>query len=319
MERGNMVYVLYGKEPYLIKKEIQKIMQEKKIEEIDCSQYNVCETPLKDIIEDAKTISLFHPQKMILAENAYLFTGNHKKATIEQDPQILMDYLTEMNPDCYIVFTVETEKLDDRKKVVKKAKEFGVVKELSSNQNIIPILNQMLGTYQMEPKAKTLLLERIENNLQLLEQEIEKLKMYRMDTKEITEEDVFLYTSKTIDMDIFHFIENIVSKNKEKALETYEEMLKNNEEPIKIIIMLANQFRLIYQTKELYKKGYTEKDIASKLNIHPYRIKLALKSSRNFDHTQLLDYLNQLAILDEKIKRGELEKKFALELFILGV
>jgi len=88
-----MVYVLYGKEPYLIKKEVQKIMQEKKIEEIDCSQYNATETPLKEIIEDAKTVSLFHPQKMILAENAYLFTGNQKKATIEQDTQILIDYL----------------------------------------------------------------------------------------------------------------------------------------------------------------------------------------------------------------------------------
>ena len=171
----------------------------------------------------------------------------------------------------------------------------------------------------MEEKAISLLLDRVGKELHQLEQEVQKLKMYRIDTKKISVEDVQNLTSKNIDIDIFGLIENIVTKNKEKAMETYGEMLKRNEEPIKIIVMLANQFRIIYQSKALYQKGYTEGDIAKELAIHPYRIKLALQKGRHFSSEVLLTYLNELANLDLSIKEGLVDKEMALELFILGL
>lgn len=94
-------------------------------------------------------------------------------------------------------------------------------------------------------------------------------------------------------------------------------MLKINEEPLKIIIILANQFRIMYQSKELLKKGYTEKDIASILKIHPYRVKLAIQNGRSYSSKTLLKYLNDLADIDIGIKTGKLNKDLALELFIL--
>ena len=36
------------------------------------------------------------------------------------------------------------------------------------------------------------------------------------------------------------------------------------------------------RVKEMYKKGYTESDIAQNLGIHPYRIKLALNKAREY-------------------------------------
>ena len=94
-------------------------------------------------------------------------------------------------------------------------------------------------------------------------------------------------------------------------------MLKMNEEPIKIVVILANQFRIMYQSKELLKKGYSEKDIASTLKIHPYRVKLAIQNSRNYTSDILLKNLNALADIDIGIKTGTINKDLALELFIL--
>ena len=118
---------------------------------------------------------------------------------------------------------------------------------------------------------------------------------------------------------VFKLIDDIVTKNKEEAMEIYEEMLKHNEEPIKIIIMLSNQFRLMFQSKKLIKKGYSEKEIAKKLNVHPYPVKLALQKSRNYDESRLLFLLSELADLDFQIKSGEIEKRLGLELFILSL
>ena len=99
----------------------------------------------------------------------------------------------------------------------------------------------------------------------------------------------------------------------------YNEMIKQNEEPIKIIVMLANQFRIMYQATRLYKKGYSGNDIAELLEIHPYRIKLALEKSRSQTEKQLINNLYNLAVLDEEIKTGKKDKYLALELFLLGV
>ena len=106
---------------------------------------------------------------------------------------------------------------------------------------------------------------------------------------------------------------------KEKAVEMLDEMIKSGEEPIMIMIMLANQFRIIYQAKELYQQGYTEKSIASILNIHPFRIKKALEKGRMFTKDNLLTYLKQLAELDYQIKNSMINKRLGLELFFLGL
>ena len=94
-------------------------------------------------------------------------------------------------------------------------------------------------------------------------------------------------------------------------------MIKTGEEPIKIIILLASQFRIMYQTKELLKSGLTRKDIASTLKIHPYRVEIAIKNGRDYDAKTLLKYLNNLAELDINIKTGKTDKNLALEMFIL--
>ena len=59
----------------------------------------------------------------------------------------------------------------------------------------------------------------------------------------------------------------------------YKELLKIGEEPIKIIVLLANQFRLMYQSKLLTSKGYSEDDIASLLHVKRYPVHLAIQKS----------------------------------------
>ena len=93
-------------------------------------------------------------------------------------------------------------------------------------------------------------------------------------------------------------------------------MIINGEEPIKILVILANQFRIIYQAKELYKKGYSGNDIATQIGIHPYRIKLALEKAVNYDSKTLLNYLSKLADLDYDIKIGNIDASLGLEFFI---
>lgn len=312
-----MIYLLYGSESFLVNKEINKILEENKIDKININTYDLNNDLLTTIIEDAETISLFSDNKAIIIYNSYIFSG--KKNTIEQNIDILEQYLNNHNPNTVLIFVLLADKLDERKKIVKIIKQKHVAKLLNNNFNINTIVKDMFLNYNISNETINLLIDRVGKNLSILDQEINKIMIYKDTDLKITNEDIINLTTKNIEADIFGLVEAIIKKNKKKALDIYNELLKNNEEPIKIIITLANQFRIIYQTKEMYKKGYTEHDIATTLAIHPYRIKLALNSSREYDSKLLLKYLNELSNLDIGIKTGTINKEIGLELFIINL
>lgn len=312
-----MLYLLYGTENYLIKKEIDKILDTNSIEKINVSEYNLEIDNFKDIIEDANTISLFADKKAIIINNSYIFTGKNVKS--DNDPELFLDYFKNINPDSIIIFTVDSEKLDERKKLVKEIKKVGTVKDFNKKNDLTDILKNMFEGYNINIQDIRFMIDRCGNNLDILSQEVNKIKIYKDEDKNVTRDDIINLTSKNIDIDIFGFVDTIVNKNKEKALEIYKEMLINGEEPIKILVILANQFRIIYQAKELYKQGYSGNDIATMIGIHPYRIKLALEKARNYNSNILLGYLDKLADLDYDIKVGNIESSLGLEMFILSI
>ena len=313
-----MTYLFYGSIDYLINEEINKIIAKYKIDDISISRYNMEKDSIDDILEDASTVSLFSNQKLVIVTNAVIFTNQAKKSNINTiDEEKISNYLNNMNPLVQLVFI--NDKVNMVKKLSKLIKKVGVVKEFNEVTNLKKMAKELLSGYSISDSTINVLLDRVNNNIDILRQECIKLSNYKLEEKEITLDDVKNMVNKNIELDIFKLIDDIVTKNKEEAMEIYEEMLKHNEEPIKIIIMLSNQFRLMFQSKKLIKKGYSEKEIAKKLNVHPYPVKLALQKSRNYDESRLLFLLSELADLDFQIKSGEIEKRLGLELFILSL
>ena len=305
-----MVYLLYGTKEFGIEEEIKTLS--KNIDEMNISKYDLNNDMLSLALEDAKTMSLFGDKKIVIIDNANMFTGITSK-----DNEKIEDYLNHINKNTILIFVVHNDKLDSRKKITKLIKEKGKIKEFNDELDSTNLVRRLFKDYNIEYSTIKLLIDRVGNNPLILQNEINKIKIYKENDKTITDEDILNLTVKLIEIDIFKLIDYIIKKDKEKALELYYEMLKMNEEPIKIVVILANQFRIMYQSKELLKKGYSEKDIASILKIHPYRVKLAIQNSRNYTSETLLKHLNNLADIDIGIKTGTLNKDLALELFIL--
>ena len=314
-----MIYLFYGTEEFLINREIKNIAKTNDIADIDISYYNLENDLLDNILDDASMNSLFSTKKIILIDNAYIFTGTVRKKGPNHNTDLLVKYLLNPNPDTILIFTNSEETIDDRKKIVKSIKNNGTVKEFNKLKSNDSFIKQELGDYKMSPLTIKAFSDYVGSNLAIIASEIEKLKLYKGDDKNITTDDVYNVCSEFIDVDLNELTNSIVGKNIKKALKIYEELVKQGEEPIQIIIRLANQFRIIYQVKELSKKGYSNKDITSILGIHPYRIQKALESSYQFSSQKLLEYLKKLAKFDEDIKTGVIDKNIALELFILEV
>ena len=312
-----MVYLLYGTVDYLINKTIDKIINDNKIDEFNVNKYDLTNSLLTDIINDASSMSLFSDKKIIIVNNAYIFTGTNKKYT-EQNTEELENYLNNINDNTILIFTINNEKLDERKKITKSVKKNGIVKDFNSIDNISLVKN-LFEDYSISNDNVKYLISRVGEDSSLLASEIEKIKIYKNDDKTITHDDITNLTTKSLEVNNFKLIDAIINKNKAEAFSLYQDRIKLNEEPIAIIISLANQIRIMYQVKQLYLEGYTENNIASILKIHPYRVKLASQNARKYDSDILLNYLKQLADLDINIKTGKVDKTLGLELFIIAL
>ena len=311
-----MNYLLYGTEKFLIDKEIKNIISKHKIDDIDISRYDLEVNSIKEIIDEANTISLFSNNRLIIVDNAFIFSRTTKKI---DNLELLEEYLKIENKETIIIFINLNEKIDSVKKIVKLIKEKGKIIEFNPLKNINTIIKNMFDDYKYESGVIELLNKRVGNNLEILNQEIDKLKIYKIDDKFITKQDVLDATTEIIDVDIFKFIDDIINKNKKDAIVAYKELLKLNEEPIKLIALLASKFRLMFQASELAKKGYTEDQISEILGVHKYPVHLAIVAGYKYNPKILIKYLNDLADLDIGIKTGEKDNKLALELFILSL
>ena len=307
----NNVYLIYGSDYSLVKKEIDKIIKYKK----DVVKYDLNEDTLDNAIDDASFMSMFEDTKVVIVQSCEFLTSNDSKMDINTN--YLLNYINSDNKNI-LILTVISDKLDERKKVVK---------EIKQKTNVIyknSIDEKKLGNYVVDefkqrgyvisPKDANYFIEYVGKNIDIIQSEIEKMIIYK-DDKIITTADINSISSKGFKDNIFDFTDAIVKKDYKKMFECYDDLIKIGEEPIKIISLLGNQFILIYQVKkydELYK---SQSEIASILKIHPYRVKLALES--DFLISELESIIKKLHELDYEIKSGLIDKKVGLKDFLL--
>ena len=303
------MYLIYGEEEFLIENEVTNIISKSGVDELNISKYDLLSDSLKDIIDDACTVSLFSDKKIVVINNF----DNISKL----DGNIVSEFDKFIHNICDVILILVCTKLDERKKLTKELKKLCTVKEFNKNKNISNTVRSMFLDYKIDYSTVDLLIKIVGNDLMILNQEAIKLMTYKTD-KVINKEDVLALCSSNSNDDIFDLINAVVSKDKDRALSIYSNLIRSNEEPIKIIITLANQFRLIYQCKELYKKGNSEDSISKILDVHPYRIKLALEKGKNYSSSVILKYLDDLAEIDNNIKSGVVDKGLAFQLFLLG-
>jgi len=312
-----MIYLFYGLERLQIDSEIKKVIKDNSIDEFSISRFDAKQNTIEQMFLDADSMSLFGSKRAIIIDNAYYFTG--EKAEKNEDNLIKIEkYLNNYNKNNIIIFIVNAEKLDERKKITKLINKVGKVINFNQKSDINEISKTLLKNYNIDYKSLALIKEKLNNQNELAYSEIEKLITYK-ENSNITNEDINLVISEYPKIDFFEFIDNIINKKTKESIKTYQELLKLKEEPIKIIVTLANQFRLMYQAKKLNESGYTEKDIATKLGEHPYRVKLAIQKSRNYSDKDLLENLKRLGEININAKKGLVDSETSLELFILGI
>jgi DNA polymerase III subunit delta len=317
------IYLIWGTELYLAEEAVQSISSLLAPDERDfnLSIHNLDEISVQEVLEDAETMPFLGDRRIVVMKNAAFLTAAKDKAKIEHDLKVFEQYI--QNPAEYttLVIVVPYEKLDERKKIVKQLKSQAETIQVSqlSNETAEKWLFKEAQSLNVsiETDAIELLLSRLGTKMSVLAKEIEKMALFVGINGNITKETVDELVARTLEDDVFGLVDHVVHKRTEQALRTFYDLMKQNQEPIQIHALITRQFRIINGVKELQKKGYGEKQIASALKLHPYAVKLAAKHAGQFDERFLRNCLDDFAETDYKMKTGQMDKTLLLEMEII--
>ena len=306
------VYLLYGEENYL-KKQYKDRFTKAMLPDGDTMNYAYYEgkgVDVREVIDLAETLPFFAERRLLVFEN----TGFFKSAGAD-----LADYIKDMPDTTFFIF-IENE-VDKRSKMFKAVKAKGHIAELPF-QDESTLKKWILGMVRKENKqisesTVTYLLNKVGTDMGNIQKELEKLFCYTLDKDSILPEDVDAVCVTQISNHIFDMVNAVADKRQERALELYYELVALKEPPMRILYLMTRQYRILHQVKDLLKKGYGRKEIASKAGLHPFAAGKYMDQAKHFRSSELRAIMEDSADIEERVKTGRLTDVLAVELFIV--
>lgn len=319
------IYLVLGQEDQLIEQTRMLFLDllTETEQSMNFATYDMTTDPLSVALDDATSVPFFGDRRLVFITRPYFLTSENIKTTLDQNIQGLQTYLEHPQTSTILVIFAKVDKLDGRKKISKAVQKYATVIDAAKlngqamNQRVDQLVAQK--GYQLTDDSKNLLIQRSDGDFSAIVANLEKLFLAAEADPErmITKAMVTDLVSPTLESNIFDLVDYVLHKDVQKAIVLYQDLLLNKEEPIKINSILLMQFRLLLQVKILSKKGMTQGDLTKILKVHPYRIKLALQTVRQFSQANLSQAFLGLQANDYQMKSGSADKVLLFELFLL--
>lgn len=308
-----MIYVFLGNEINIIKKKIDSLIDELKIDNV--IKYDYDSVSIDDILNEVNYVDLFNEKKLLIVSN---FTFKKMK---DKEEKALSNYINHMNDNVIILKCID-EKLDNKKELIKLVNDKCKVIELKKMD--YKTLHEYV-TKIFSDNNKRITYNQIKNILSLCENdtdsvlnEVNKLLLYKMDSDIITDEDIENVISKNSEKEMFKLNDAVMAHNIPNMLESTKTLVSSGVDEVVIIDYLSKQFRTLYQIKVMSKDTGIQ-TITSRLSLNPFVTKKMLDVVGKFSEEKLLNIIYKLSDADISIKVEGLDKSKVLENFYLSI
>lgn len=306
------MYLLYGEEAYL-RRQYRDKLKAALVNGDDTMNYNYYEGKginVGEIIDLAETLPFLADRRVIMIENSNLFKHGGEQ---------LAEYLKE---PCDTTFFVMVEpEIDKRSKLFKALTAKGRAIEFKAQDESI-LKRWILSTLKKENKKITerdlsLFLEKTGTGMENISKELEKIICYCMDKEVITGNDIEEICIRQVNNQIFDMMDAIAGKRQKEAMELYYDLLTLKEPPMRILFLLARQFNLLLQVKELKQKGYPAKTIGENVGLPGFIAGKYVNQAAKFSAQYLRKAVTDCVETEEAVKTGKMNDVLSVELLLI--
>ena len=314
IKSGNFksAYLLCGEEAYLKVQYKNKLLKALNPDDdtMNFNHYEGRNIDVKELIDLCETMPFFADRRVVLLED----TGFFKNKCDE-----LADYMKEL-PDYLCLVFVEDE-VDKRSKMYKAVKSCGRIGEFA-RQDEKTLMQWAAGILKREGKNiaqrdMELLLTMTGIDMGNLRMELEKLITYTGDRNVVTRADIQEVCTTQTQNKIFDMVRAVTEKNQKRALDLYYDLLTLKEPPMRILFLLAKQFRQLLLVKEYTEEGVAQPEMASRLGVPSFVVRNIASCARSYRISELRQAVTDFVDAEEAVKTGRLQDVLSVELLIV--
>lgn len=306
------MYLLYGKERYLIRQYRDKL-KKAIVSPEDTMNVTIFEGEglnIREIIELAETLPFFAEHRLIIVEDSKFF----KKGGDE-----LAEYLKQIPESTYVIFV--EEEVDKRSKIYRALSKNGKAVEFGTQSDEI-LMKWVVAKIGKEGKnitqaAYQSFIHKTGTDMENIEKELEKLLCYTMEKDVIEPQDVEAITTEQISNKIFEMVDAIATHKQKIAMDLYYDLLALKEAPMRILFLITRQFQILLTVKVMGNQGFGNKDIAAKAGCPEWTVRKYQSQAKAFSLDKIKQALKDGVSYEEAVKTGHMNERMAVELFIV--
>ncbi|VEU70209.1 DNA polymerase III subunit delta [Mycoplasmopsis glycophila] len=309
--------LIYGAELFLIENKIKKIKQQYKTEDIVSLKNK--DLDLNEIINLISSKSILSSSRCIIMYN--LDVLNQKKIK-KEDEQLLSKFLKilQNEKEDQLIIVHENAKIQENTFTDElfKIPELQVIYTETIDSKILP--NEIIKYIQNKGGQISyldvlFLIEKLPDNLGLIIQEVNKLLLIN---KKINRASIEEAISDYAIVTNFSLINAIQSGDFHTIYKEYKNKINSGETIIQLVSQISWSLIFAHQIYSLKKLNMSNKEIASFLKVHEYRIKLALDQITKYGIKKIRKIIKNLADLDYKLKSSSLDEVELFEYFLIN-
>jgi DNA polymerase III subunit delta len=283
-----------------------------------------------EIFQRAETMPMLAPCQVVLIDGAETIQGRAKDGDESgedddgesgDDPRkgtlkAFADYLESPAPFTVLVF--EVPKLDHRQRLYKILAERALIVELTlGNESAASLAAQMakdLGA-EIDRPAATLLADISNSEPARIQLEIQKLASYVQGRGRITAADVEELVVAARKNTVWQLADMLATRRRDAALEFLDNLLREGEEPIGLVGVLAWMYRKLIEARDL-PAGTQGFQAARTLGMRPDAAEAAVRNAHRIPKQDLIAGLVALAEADNQLKSSNPNPRALMEFLI---
>ncbi len=319
-------YLFTGEEEYMMKLALEELKSKYIGDDFETLNYTSIDgknADLDNLINASETLPFMSTKKIVVLKDISIFLEELE----DSSKNSLYKLIEELGEFLILIF------MDSKFALKKNTKFYRLIKK--NNRQVE--FSKLLGT-DMDNFIKTLAKRNNKNitikdskyfinqisynsrnvdlNLYDIENEFLKIIDYSKEER-ITKKDIDNILIKTVDTNIFDFLEAFSSKSVERSLMLLNQMYNSGEPIQRMFFMMIRQIRLILAYLAYKSKGYDNKSIQDKLSIKPYEFSKISSQAKAFNLNELENIMKRLVEIDKLMKTTSRDDKLIIESFLV--
>ena len=319
-DKFSKIYLLMGEETFFIKK-ICQFFENNFIEDQNKSFNQEIfygrDISIENIISSCKSFPMMSDKKLVIIKEAQeldIFKRNNDKKN-----ELLINYLSNVNPSTTLIFCLNNKTLDKRGKLFKSFNESSCILDSSSKDNKIYdnqlpkwIESEVIKKkYSISNDALLILTENIGNDLEKIDNALNKI-YSNIESKNISKDDILNLVGINREYNLFEFQDSLIDRNSLKCGKIMNYFTSNEKKfPIQQLIIYMYGFYsklLVVKSKNLSNPD----TISSEISVHPYVARSYARAMQNYTLNELfmiISFIKELDLVSKGLKQLKADNK----------